>query len=289
MKQLRWLLFWIAATFSSSVSPAIYAQEQREDDSPSQMKLRPIDELLLFFPSRYPDGDWNPKDLSFENVYFDSEDGTRLHGWFCPADRPRAVVLLAHGNAGNVASRAAWLQYLQTRAKVTVFAFDYRGYRRSDGKPTVSGAILDAKAARAKLRELANVRDSEMYLMGESLGGAIAVQLTADSPPRGLILQSTFSSLRDVAHVHYPRLSWLVPRRKLNSCEQISRYQGPLLLSHGDGDRTIPFSSGEKLFQSANEPKRFITIEGADHNNWLTDAYLNEFDRFIESVESKQK
>jgi fermentation-respiration switch protein FrsA (DUF1100 family) len=243
-----------------------------------------IDELLLFFPSKFPNGDWDPKGLRFQDVFFAAEDGTRLHGWYCPVDKPRAVVLIAHGNAGHVASRAAWLRYLQAEAKLSVFMFDYRGYGRSEGAPTVEGAIQDATAARAKLCDLAKVKDSEMVLMGESLGGAIAVRLAADSSPHGLILQSTFASLRDVADVHYPNLSWLVPPNKLDSTTQIVRYRGPLLQSHGSSDRTIPFSSGTKLFQAANEPKRFVTIHNAGHNNWLTDAYLKQLNDFIRRI-----
>jgi fermentation-respiration switch protein FrsA (DUF1100 family) len=162
--------------------------------------------------------------------------------------------------------------------------FDYRGYGRSDGIPTVEGAILDAKAARAKLRELAHVEDSEMLLMGESLGGAIVVQLAAESAPRGLILQSTFSSLKEVADVHYPLLSWMVPPKKLDSATLIAQYRKPLLQSHGTADRTIPLASGQKLFQAANEPKTFVKIPGAGHNNWQTPQYLAQLDEFIQRL-----
>ncbi len=244
-------------------------------------KTRSIDELLLFFPSKYPDGDWSPEGLDFQDVYFSAEDGTKLHGWYCAADQPRAVMLVMHGNAGHVASRASWLRYLQQRAGVSVFMFDYRGYGRSEGTPTAKGVIQDATAARKKLCELAQVSDAEMILMGESLGGAIAVQLAADSPPRALILQSTFSSLRDVAEVHYSKLAWLVPVGKLDSTARIAEYHGPLLQSHGDQDRTVPYSLGRKLFSAANQPKRLITIDHADHNNWLTDDYLKQLDDFI--------
>ena len=244
-------------------------------------KVQTIDELLLFFPTKFPNGEWKPTDLQFQDVFFAAEDETKLHGWYCPASDPRAVVLVAHGNAGHVAARASWLRYLQTKARVSVFMFDYRGYGRSEGTPSVDGAIKDAKAARAKLCELAAIKDSEMLLMGESLGGAIVIQLAADSPPRGLILQSTFSSLRDIADVHYPKLSWLVPSDKLDSASQIVRYNGPLLQSHGNSDRTIPFSLGEKLFQSANEPKQFVTIDDANHSNWLNAAYLEKLDGFL--------
>lgn len=263
--------------------------QEPESAAAPKAKAPSIDELLLFFPSKYPRGEWKPQDLQFEDVYFAAEDETKLHGWYCPAKEPRAVLLVAHGNAGHVASRAPWLRYLQTQAKVSVFMFDYRGYGRSEGTPTVEGVLQDARAARAKLRELAAIQDSEMVLMGESLGGAIVIQLAADSPPRGLIVQSTFSSLRDVADVHYPKLSWLVPRGKLDSASQITRYRGPLLQSHGSADRTIPFSSGEKLFRSASEPKQFVTIDNADHNNWLTDAYLKQLDEFLTRLSVARK
>lgn len=127
-----------------------------------------------------------------------------------------------------------------------------------------------------------------MVLMGESLGGAIVVRLAAESAPRGLVLQSTFSSLKDVADVHYPKLSWLVPPAKLDSVAQIIRYHGPLLQSHGTADRTIPLSSGEKLFRAANEPKAFVKIQGADHNHWLTEVYLTRLDEFIDRIASEQ-
>ncbi len=243
-----------------------------------------IDERLLFFPSKFPNGDWNPEGLVFQDVFFSAKDKTKLHGWYCPADNPRAVLLLAHGNAGHVASRAPWLRYLQNRAAVSVFIFDYRGYGRSKGVPTVEGAIQDAMAARAKLCEIAGIKDSDMFLMGESLGGAIVVQLAAKSAPRGLILQSTFSSLRDVANVHYPKLSWLVPRKKLDSLATVTAFRGPLLQSHGTADQTIPFSLGERLFRAANEPKQFVRIENADHNDWLSDEYLVQLDGFISRV-----
>lgn len=285
----RMLVSVLLAVIAIIAVQCCHGQGLSEPVSAIESKSPSIDELLLFFPSKFPNGDWNPKELKFQDVYFAAQDKTKLHGWYCPADNPRAVVLVAHGNAGHVASRAPWLRYLQTRAKVSVFMFDYRGYGRSEGTPTVEGAIQDATAARKKLCEIAAVKDSEMLLMGESLGGAIVVQLAAKSPPRGLILQSTFSSLRDVAEVHYPDLAWLVPRNKLNSAGRVADFRGPLLQSHGKADRTIPFSSGERLFRAANEPKQFVAIENAGHNNWLTDAYLTELDAFITRVSTVQK
>ena len=102
----------------------------QEESSKAQNEAKPqsIDELLLFFTAKYPSGDWQPKDLRFDDVYFTADDKTQLHGWYCPCDNPRAVILLSHGNASHVASRAPWLRYLQSNAKVSIFIFDYRGY-----------------------------------------------------------------------------------------------------------------------------------------------------------------
>jgi uncharacterized protein len=289
MSPLRTVLARLAicAVVRVCISCPCVAQVPQDRAESDTAKPPSIDELLLFFPSKYPAGNWRPKDLRFDDVWFSAQDRTRLHGWYCPCDNPRATILIAHGNAGHVASRAPWLKYLQSNARVATFMFDYRGYGRSEGIPTVEGALLDAKAARAKLRELARIEDSAMLLMGESLGGAIVVRLAAESAPRGLVLQSTFSSLKDVADVHYPKLSWLVPPAKLDSVTQIVRYHGPLLQSHGTADGTIPLSSGEKLFRAANEPKTFMKIPGANHNNWLTDDYLKQLDEFIRRLASE--
>jgi uncharacterized protein len=257
-------------------------QDVNSGKSPTPQSL---DELLLFFPDKFPAGDWSPTDLKFEDLWCTAEDNTRIHGWYCPCDNPRATLLIAHGNAGNIALRTPLLRYLQSNMQVATFMFDYRGYGRSEGVPTVEGVFQDARAARTRLAERAGIKESEMMLMGESLGGAIAVQLAAESAPQALILQSTFSSLRDVADVYSPRWSWLVPPTKLNSVAQIGRFHGPLLQSHGTADRTIPFALGEKLFQSANEPKTFVPLAGADHNGWFfVDDYLRHLDAFITRV-----
>jgi fermentation-respiration switch protein FrsA (DUF1100 family) len=243
-----------------------------------------LDELLLFYPSKYPDGDWKPKGLNFEDVWFKAEDGTRLHGWYCPCDKPRALLLFAHGNAGNLSWRSELMLYLQKQLRVTALIFDYRGYGRSEGVPTAQGIVQDARAARLFLAHRAEVPESQIVLMGRSLGGAVVVQLAAESAARGLILESTFSSLKEVAAYHFPWLAWLVRASKLDSLSQIKRYKGPLLQSHGDADSTVPYSLGLKLFRAANESKRWITIHDGDHNSPRSPEYCREVDRFLDEL-----
>jgi fermentation-respiration switch protein FrsA (DUF1100 family) len=242
---------------------------------------------LIFFPSRYPEGDWQPRGLRFEDAHFAASDGTRLHGWYLPADNPRAVVLFAHGNGGNLSDRADIGYLLSQRLGASVLMFDYRGYGRSEGEPTIPGVLDDARAARRWLAERAGVSESQIVLMGESLGGGVMIQLAAHDGARALILENTFSSLADVGAVHYP---WLPVRfvlgDKLDSTAVIAKYRGPLLQIHGDADQIIPMTLGRKLFEAANEPKRWVTISGADHNDPRTKQAAQALDEFLGSLPS---
>lgn len=217
-------------------------------------------------------------------MFFTTPDGTNLHGWYCAVEEPRAVVLFAHGNAGHLAHRAWLMRFLTEQMRVSVMIFDYRGYGRSDGIPTVAGVLEDARAARTHLAEKSGVEESDIVLMGRSLGGAVMVQLAADAPPRGLILESTFSSLRDVAEVLAPSLAWIVPQAKLDSAARIGSYGGPLLQSHGDADQTIPFASGRKLFDAATGAKEFVIIPGGDHNDGQGVPYYERLSAFLDGL-----
>lgn len=242
----------------------------------------PSIDQALFFPVKYPEGDWHPQRFEFEDVYFRSRDNTQLHGWFCPVKGNRGVVLLIHGNSGNVTTRIQMLRELQSTLRLSVFVFDYRGFGRSKGKPTVQDAYQDAFAAHAKLRELANVEGHEIILMGESLGGAYAIKLAVQFPPRALVLQSTFSSLRDLAEIHYPQYAALVSPRTLDSTNTISDYSGPLFQSHGENDRVIPIALGREVFAAAGgDSQTFFSVPEAGHNDWLSDEYWQTLDEFL--------
>lgn len=243
-----------------------------------------IDEILLFHPTRFPEGEWNPQNLSYQDVWFKAADGVDLHGWFCPHDNPVAAVLYVHGSGGNLSDRRFLLNSLQIELRLSVFIFDFRGYGRSKGVPSVAGALLDAAAAREKLSELANVDLPEVVLMGRSLGGAIAIQLAADEAPRALIVESSFSSLKEMATLHYPNLAWLVPADKLDSIAAIKKYDGPYLQSHGTADTLIPFASGKKLFDAANGPKQLIRIPRGNHNDPQSRAYYRALHCFLSAL-----
>jgi fermentation-respiration switch protein FrsA (DUF1100 family) len=244
-----------------------------------------LEDSLLYFPAKYPTGDWQPAGLKFEDAWFNAPDGTRLHGWYVPAANPRAYVLFAHGNAGHLADRAYTARMLAQDLGVSVLMFDYRGYGRSEGSPNEAGILSDARAARAWLAERAKIQERDVVLMGESIGGAVVADLAADGA-RGLILENTFSSVPEVAAYHYPWLPIrLLVQSQFNSAEKIQRYHGPLLQCHGDADDIVPIQFGERLFEAANEPKQFVVIRGGHHNDGRRAEWLTAIEQFFGNLE----
>jgi hypothetical protein len=243
-----------------------------------------LENRLIFGPQRHPNGFWKPLGLDYEDVSFRAADGVDLHGWYMPHPNPRAYVLFAHGNGGNVTYWADEYAELN-KLGAAVFAFDYRGYGRSQGVPDEAGVLADARAARAWLAQRAGIDEADVVVMGLSLGGGVAVDLAAADGARGLILQNTFSSLPDAAAVHYPWLPvrWLM-RSRFDSLGKIAQYHGPLLQTHGDRDEIVPLELGQRLFAAANEPKTFVLCAGGGHNDPLTPAFIQALDKFLEEL-----
>ncbi|MCI0704143.1 MAG: alpha/beta hydrolase [Planctomycetia bacterium] len=245
---------------------------------------RPLEDSVVFQPRTYPNGDWTAEP-GIEDAWFESADGTRLHGWFAEARAPRAVVLYAHGNAGNVSDWRFALQLFRDRLNTSVLVFDYRGYGRSEGTPSEAGVLTDARAARRWLAARTNVREQDIVLVGRSLGGGVAVDLAAKDGARGLILESTFTSLPDTAASYFPLLPVRgLMRTRLDSLAKIPNYHGPLLQTHGDADRIVPYALGRKLFNAANEPKLFVSVPGGGHNGPPSREYLTALDQFLGSL-----
>jgi uncharacterized protein len=244
-----------------------------------------LENALIYFPSVYPEGDWRPAGLKFEDAWFQAADGTQLHGWYVPKANARAAVLFCHGNGGNITHRIDTMQMLNRRCGVSLLMFDYRGYGRSQGKPNETGILSDARAARAWLAAREKIPEADVVLMGESLGGAVAVDLAARDGARALVLESTFSSLPDVAGYHYPVLPvhWLM-RSRFDSAVKIADYRGPLLAAHGDADTIVPLEFGRRLFDAAKEPKRFLLLPGHDHNDPMPPEFYDAVAGFLDGL-----
>jgi fermentation-respiration switch protein FrsA (DUF1100 family) len=213
-------------------------------------------------------------------VVLETEDGIRLGAWYFPAGR--SAVLVCNGNGGDRSMRAPLAAALN-RLGHSVLLFDYRGYGGNPGSPTEDGLAADARAAQAWLAAQPDV--GRIAYFGESLGAAVAIGLAMQRPPAALVLRSPFTSLPDVAAVHYP---WLPARRLLldryPSIDRIASLSAPLLVIAGDRDDIVPDSLSRRLYDAACEPKRYVVIRGAGHNDPdLLDGpqMLDEVDRWL--------
>jgi fermentation-respiration switch protein FrsA (DUF1100 family) len=204
-----------------------------------------------------------------DDVVFETVDGLRLAGWFAkPATSSRVTVLVFNGNAGDRSFRAP-LAAAITRAGMSVMLFDYRGYGRNPGAPTEKGLLADARAARAYVAARNDVDPSRLVYFGESLGSAVAVALAAEQSPAALVLRSPFTSLTDMSRVHYPLLpAGLLLRDRFPSLDHIGHIGCPVLVIAGDRDRIVPPEQSRRLYDAAPGSKRFVLIEGADHNDF---------------------
>ena len=246
--------------------------------------LAALEKRLVYQPAPFPTN-WDSENSPFEDVVFNSSDGTQLHGWFLDHPEPIGIALFCHGNAGNIAGRGDSLMLLNQRHRLAVMTFDYRGFGKSEGKPNERGILADAQAARNWLANRKGIPNSEIILMGRSLGGAVAVDLASREQPKALVLASTFSSMPDVAKNVLPLLpARLLMTQRFNSIEKIRHYNGPLLQSHGDADDLIPIADGQKLFAAASGPKRFVVIPGGTHNSPQSEEYRIALDEFLSEL-----
>ncbi|MDR0717267.1 MAG: alpha/beta fold hydrolase [Azoarcus sp.] len=211
----------------------------------------------------------NAAGLSFEEVYFTSKDGTRLHGWFIPAvGETRGVVLHVHGNGGHVSFNLDPVLWLPAE-HYAVFMFDYRGYGLSGNEtPNPQALMEDTRAAIAYLKNRQDVDASRLLIFAQSLGGNNAIAALAHGGfdgIAGVVLDSTFYSYKTIANDRFPGGGILVSD-DYSANRFIQRLAPiPLLLLHGDKDEIVPVEHSRKLFEAAGEPKQLIIIPGAVH------------------------
>ncbi len=247
---------------------------------------------LIYFPTRVLDLAPGDLGLRHEELFLEAEDGVRIHAWLLPLAGARRVVLVCHGNAGNISHRLDRARELQRRVGTSVLLFDYRGYGRSAGSPDEEGTYRDARAAHRFLTEVKGVAPGEIVVLGESLGAAVAAQLALDRPAGALILESAFTSIPDMAREAYPFLPPIGPliRTRYETVDKVRRLALPLLVLHGDRDEIVPAAQGRRVFEAAAGPKRFVAIPGAGHNDtYVTggEGYWRAVASFLESLDER--
>lgn len=228
-----------------------------------------FEKQFIYYPSAELAVEPRALGLPFEEVLLDVEPGVKVHGWFIKAvkEPAAATILFSHGNAGNISDRLD--RVLSLRGLGTDFLlYDYRGYGRSTGEPDEDGTYRDGRAAYDYLVKTRRVDPGRIVLMGESLGCAISVELALDRPAAGLILEAPFASIAQMAGAIYPFLPLgAFVRTRYENQRKISRLKMPLLVIQGTRDEVIPVAQGRMVFDAAPQPKRFLPIPGAHHND----------------------
>ena len=242
-----------------------------------------LEEKFIYFPEKYPRGIYEDARSvpHLRDCWMTAEDGVKIHGWLAPADSAIATVVISHGNGGNISYLLPVMRELQRRG-LSVLMYDYRGYGRSEGSPDEEGIYRDGRAAFDYAVKLPEVEAERIILWGTSLGGAVAVDVATQRPAAALILESTFSSAKDVARTAYPFLpARFFLRTKFNSVEKIQKIRIPLLFMHGTHDSIIPIELGRRLFRVAHNPKEFYEIPAADHNDTFSVGGAEYFETVI--------
>lgn len=244
---------------------------------------------LLFFPTRSIEASPQQAGLIYEDVSLTTDDGLRLGAWYVPALQARGVILFCHGNGGNISHRLDSLLLFHGLGYACLI-FDYRGYGTSDGSPDEAGTYLDSQAAWRYLVSEKGFAKEQIILFGRSLGGAVAAHLAGQVEPAGLILESVFTSVPDMAADLYPLLPVrLLCRYKYDTRKALARVRCPVLVVHSPDDEIIPFAHGRALLQAANPPKTFLEIHG-DHNSGFLqskEGYAQGLADFFKTVREK--
>jgi len=238
---------------------------------------------LVYLPLREIEATPDAVGLSYEDVRIEVPDAMRLHGWYIPADQPRGVILFCHGNAGNISHRLESITIFN-QLGLSVLIFDYRGYGLSQGRPSEKGTYQDAEAAWDYLVRQREISPERIIIFGRSLGGPIAARTAGNRPARLLILESTFTSLPEVASKLFPGfpVKW-ISRYQYKTCAYLQRITCPVLVIHSPEDDVIPYSLGLKLFKKAGRPKDFLEIRGGHNEGFLLSgkAYRDGLQSFL--------
>ena len=221
--------------------------------------------------------------LDYESVSLVTSDNVRIHGWFVEAKQHRGTILFFHGNAGNISHRLESLQIFN-RLGLSTLIIDYRGYGQSEGRVSEKGTYLDAEAAWQYLTVVRGVDPQQIIFFGRSLGGAVAANLAIKHQPGGLILESVFTSVPEMASKLYPFFPVrMLCRFSYNAKLAVQKVFSPVLIIHSQDDEIISFENGLELFASANAQKTFLKIRGGHNEGFLVSGsvYYDGLDEFV--------
>lgn len=208
--------------------------------------------------------------LHFENLELITTDSEKINAWYIPAEiETTQTVLFFHGNAGNISHRLETIK-IYHQLGFNFLIFDYRGFGNSSGKPSEQGTYIDADTVWNYLIEEKNLAAKDIIIAGRSLGGGVATELAKKTQPRILVLESTFTSMPEVSAVHYPFMPTnFIVKHRYETNKKLADIHCPIIFIHSKNDEVIPFEQSQRNYSAANEPKKFIEINGGHGSGFL--------------------
>ena len=246
--------------------------------------LRYIETRTLFYPTKEISFLPDRANLKFQGVFFKTSDNVKLNGWFVHSEGSEYTILFCHGNAGNISHRIEKLKFFNELG-CSVFIIDYRGYGKSQGRPSEGGFYKDAKAAYKYLLSR-RIFPDQIIGYGESIGGAVIVDLASREKMKAIILDSTISSVKDMIKCTYPFVPYWVFSSRFDSESKIKSIKIPKLIIHSLNDEIVPYQLGKKLYEASPEPKDFLQIQGGHNSNFYESEELlrKKIGDFIEKL-----
>jgi pimeloyl-ACP methyl ester carboxylesterase len=245
-----------------------------------------MQERLVYFPDRTIAATPRHLGLDYQDVWLQATASDKVHGWWVPAPGATRAMLFLHGNAGNISHRLETLEILHELG-LDVLIIDYRGYGRSEGRPGEAATYEDAAAAWEHLVMVRRVPPERIVVFGRSLGGGVASWLATRHRPAGLILESSFTSVPDVAAKLYPVLPVrLLARIRYPNAERIATVGCPVLVAHSADDELIPYAHGRALFEAAAQPKSFLEMRGSHGDGFVVSGrgYVEGLRGFLDDL-----
>jgi esterase/lipase len=237
-------------------------------------------EKLIFFPEKLPISFQFSFNQDFEEINIKTKDNTVLNNVLFQADKSRGVIFYLHGNAGSINS---WGEVAGTYTDMNydVFMHDYRGYGKSEGRINSEGQLFqDAQAAYDYLKK--SYDESEIIVLGYSLGTGLATKIASTNHPQMLILQAPFYSMTDLAKNLYPFLPTFIVKYRFHTNKYIQKCTMPVVIFHGDRDEIIYYNSSVKLKELMKKTDTLITLNGQGHNGMSNNArYLHELKQIL--------
>ena len=225
-----------------------------------------LEQSALYYPDEAMELTPQDQGLEYEDVDFFTADGIKINGWYIPKSGASQTILFCHGNGGNISHRLDKIKFFHELG-VNMFIFDYRGYGKSQGKHSEKGFYADADAA---YKYIISREDSKsIILYGESLGGAVAVDLAARQKVDVLILEGTFTNIYDMAKVIYPFLPKIFLKTKFDSLAKIKSVNARIFSMHSKVDDIVPFSLGKELYDAAPGKKEFLELYGTHNDSFF--------------------